>query len=74
LIHISLIASLMARVVIEYGEKVVPMLHDRAQMWRQTRIDKGKTLLDMRAGAQWKAEYLYTELMKYMKAHPKLAA
>ena len=73
LIHISLIASLMARVVIEYGEKVVPMLHDRAQLWRQTRIDQGKTLLDMRAGAQWKAEYLYIELIKYMKTHPELA-
>ena len=73
LIHISLIASLMARVVIEYGEKVVPMLHDRAQLWRQTRMTQGKTLLDMRAGAQWKAEYLYKELMKYMKAHPEQA-
>ena len=74
LIHISLIASLMARVVIEYGEKVIPMLHDRTQLWRQTRKDQGKTLLDMRVGAQWKAEYLYNELMKYMKTHPELVA
>ena len=73
LIDISLVASLMARVVIEYGEKVVPMLHERAQLWRQTRMQQGKTLLDMRAGAQWKAEYLYHKLMKYIEAHPELA-
>ena len=74
LVHINLIASLMARVVIEYGEKVVPMLHERALMWRQTRIQQGKSLLEMRAGAQWKAEYLYNELMKHLEAHPELAA
>ena len=73
LIDISLVASLMARVVIEYGEKVVPMLHERAQLWRQTRMQQGKTLLEMRAGAQWKAEYLYHKLMKYIEAHPELA-
>jgi hypothetical protein len=73
LIDISLVASLMARVVIEYGEKVVPMLHERAQLWRQTRMQQGKTLLEMRAGAQWKAEYLYHKLMKYIEAHPGLA-
>ena len=73
LIDISLVASLMARVVIEYGEKVVPMLHMRAQSWRQTRMQQGKTLLEMRAGAQWKAEYLYNKLMKYLEEHPELA-
>lgn len=72
LIHINLIASLMARVVIEYGEKVVPMLHDRAHMWRQTRMDQGRSLIEMRAGAQWKAEYLYNKLMTYLEEHPEL--
>jgi len=72
LIHISLIASLMARVVIEYGEKVVPMLHDRALLWRQTRMDKGKSLIEMRAGAQWKAEYLYHKLVNYLEKQPEL--
>jgi hypothetical protein len=73
LIDISLVASLMARVVMEYGEKVVPMLHIRSQMWRDARKQHGNTKVEMHAGAQWKAEYLYNKLMKYLEEHPELA-
>ena len=72
LIHISLVASLMARVVIEYGEKVVPMLHERASMWRENRLEQGKSVVEMHVGAQWKVEYLYNKLMEYLEKHPEL--
>ena len=72
LIHISLVASLMARVVIEYGEKVVPMLHERASIWRENRLSHGKSVVEMHVGAQWKAEYLYDRLMEYLEKHPEL--
>lgn len=73
LVDISLVASLMARVVIEYGEKVVPMLHIRSQMWRESRKHQRKAQVQMHAGAQWKAEYLYNKLMKYLEEHPEQA-
>ena len=66
LIDIRLVEKLMRRVVIEYWEKIGPMLYERARVWSQEREEKEPIL------QSWKAEYLYNELMKYLEEHPEL--
>ena len=66
LVDIRLVESLMRRVVIEYWEKIGPMLHERARMWSEERAEREQIL------RVWKAEYLYHELMKYLEEHPEL--
>ena len=66
LVDIRLVESLMRRVVIEYWEKIGPMLHERARLWSEERAEREQIL------RVWKAEYLYHELMKYLEEHPEL--
>ncbi|MHA2380846.1 MAG: DUF4760 domain-containing protein [Candidatus Thorarchaeota archaeon] len=66
LVDIRLVESLMRRVVIEYWEKIGPMLYERARMWDKERVEREQILI------AWKAEYLYHELMKYIEEHPEL--
>ena len=66
LIDIRLVEKLMRRVVIEYWEKIGPMLYERARVWSQEREEQ-KPILQ-----SWKAEYLYNELMNYLEEHPEL--
>ena len=66
LVDIRLVASLMARIVIVYYEKIGPMLDERSRLWKQARKQREQSLL------VWRAEYLYNELMKYIEEHPDL--
>jgi hypothetical protein len=66
LVDIRLIESLMRRIVIEYYEKMKPMLNGRTRMYNLERGDR-EPLLQV-----WKAEYLYHEMMEYIENHPDL--
>jgi len=66
LVDIRLIESLMRRVVIEYYEKMKPLLDARVQWYNIEREEREPVML------AWKAEYLYNELMKYIEEHPEL--
>jgi hypothetical protein len=68
LVDISLVWSLMGRIVIEYYEKIGPMLKERSRQWSESRSECEKSRLE------WKADYLYYELMKYVENHPELTA
>ena len=64
LVGIHLVASLMARIVIEYYEKMEPMLNARADWYNQAREQDKKSI------TEWKVKYLYNEIMKYREQHP----
>jgi len=66
LVDISLVWSLMGRIVIAYYEKIGPMLKERSRQWSESRSEREKSRLE------WKADYLYHELMKYVENHPEL--
>ena len=68
LVDIGLIWSLMGRIVIEYYEKIGPMLVERSRLWSESRAELEKSRLE------WKADYLYHELMKYVEDHPEVTA
>ena len=68
LVDISLVWSLMGRIVIEYYEKIGPMLKERSRQWSESRSEREKSRLE------WKADYLYHELVKYVENHPELTA
>jgi hypothetical protein len=68
LVDISLVWSLMGRIVIEYYEKIGPMLKERSRLWSKSRSEHEKSRLE------WKADYLYHELMKYIDKPPELTA
>jgi hypothetical protein len=68
LVDIRLIESLMRRIVIEYYEKMKPMLDGRRRMYNLERGDREPLL------HAWKAEYLYHELMKFLGENPELKA
>jgi hypothetical protein len=62
-----------AGILIGIGYHVTTLRNARAQMWREARKQQGKTQVEMHAGAQWKAEYIYNKLMKYLEKHPEHA-
>lgn len=66
LVNSSLVWSLMGRIVIEYYEKIGPMLLERSRLWSESRAEREQSRLE------WKADYLYHELMKYLEEHPDL--
>jgi hypothetical protein len=68
LVDIRLIESLMRRIVIEYYEKMKPMLDGRRRMYNLERGDREPLL------QAWKVEYLYHELMKFLGENPELKA
>jgi hypothetical protein len=65
LVDISLVWSLMGRIVIEYYEKIGPMLVERSRLWSESRSEHEQSRLE------WKADYLYHELMNYLEKHPE---
>ena len=68
LIDISLVWSLMGRIVIIYYEKIGPMIAERSKLWSESRALHEKSRLE------WKADYLYHELMKHLEEHPELSS
>ena len=68
LVDIGLIWSLMGRIVIEYYEKIGPMLVERSRLWSMSRAEREQSSLE------WKADYLYHELMKYVENHPEITS
>jgi hypothetical protein len=65
LVDIGLIWSLMGRIVIEYYEKIGPWLVELSRIWNESRAEREGSRLE------WKADYLYHELMKYVENHPE---
>ena len=58
----------MGRIVIVYYDKIGPMMVERSRLWSESRAGREQSRLE------WKADYLYHELINYIEEHNELKA